>query len=163
MGDRCTGHCCRAFTLPGSPAELVRMLWAWLLSWGDEPSGYDEHYQSALVVYSDDGERHRYQWPQDIEVIATMAIHLGAFRANPVSPMDGEGAEGDGGEPMHFYTCRHFDPATSNCTIYASRPRMCIEYPYGRRCHYVDCAWAAARREPELEPVAVVSKAEAAA
>lgn len=36
------------------------------------------------------------------------------------------------------YTCRHWDEETGLCGVYEDRPRMCRDFPYGRRCDY-DC------------------------
>ena len=33
-------------------------------------------------------------------------------------------------EPMHFYSCRHFDPDTRRCLIYENRPPVCRRYPW---------------------------------
>lgn len=32
--------------------------------------------------------------------------------------------------------CRFFDIAERRCTIYAARPNVCRQYPYGHRCGY---------------------------
>jgi Fe-S-cluster containining protein len=40
---------------------------------------------------------------------------------------------------IHWYKCVHFDG--KNCGIYPFRPRMCREYPYGKRCQYEGCAF----------------------
>lgn len=39
-----------------------------------------------------------------------------------------------------WYTCAYHDPVSGNCLIYAHRPRICAEYPYGRACGYGRCA-----------------------
>ena len=33
-----------------------------------------------------------------------------------------------------LYTCRHWDTSTRRCRVYAHRPRMCRDYPYGKPC-----------------------------
>lgn len=42
----------------------------------------------------------------------------------------GEDTEG------HWYKCRHWDEDTRLCTIYDSRPTMCRDFPYARKCDY---------------------------
>lgn len=39
----------------------------------------------------------------------------------------------------NLYSCRNFDAATRNCLIYDRRPRMCRNFPYGRKCPHKDC------------------------
>lgn len=68
----------------------------------------------------------------DIEIITPMVVHLGLFDVSPTTGLKLV-------EPSHFYTCRHFEAATGDCGIYASRPRMCREYPYGDNCENPDC------------------------
>lgn len=34
------------------------------------------------------------------------------------------------------YTCRHWDEDTRLCTAYETRPKMCSDYPYARRCEH---------------------------
>ena len=34
--------------------------------------------------------------------------------------------------------CRFLDPKTRRCTIYAARPQVCRQYPYGTKCGYYD-------------------------
>lgn len=47
----------------------------------------------------------------------------------------------DGG---HVYRCTKF--VGGECTIYAHRPTMCADFPYGRPCPYPDeCTWEAGR------------------
>lgn len=38
-----------------------------------------------------------------------------------------------------MYTCRHHGAATGDCRIYAERPRMCRDYPYGRAGQQPEC------------------------
>lgn len=74
----------------------------------------------------------------DGEIIRDMVVYLGPTDKHP----------GDGtplGRTVYLYTCRHFDRERHDCRIYETRPRMCREYPYGKRCLYPACTWAAAR------------------
>jgi len=38
-----------------------------------------------------------------------------------------------------LYTCRNFDVTTRNCKIYDHRPRMCRNFPYGKKCPNKEC------------------------
>lgn len=59
MSDRCTGHCCKAFTLPYSPDELQEKFEEWV---GGKDNG-----------------------PRDIDVVWPMAIYLGPSHVNPAT------------------------------------------------------------------------------
>lgn len=69
---------------------------------------------------------------------------LDAFRANPLSRVDGlvisqmviPRPEID----ENSYTCKHFDHTTRDCGIYEMRPAMCRDYPYGRVCKFEGCS-----------------------
>ena len=39
----------------------------------------------------------------------------------------------------HWYTCKHYDKVSGNCTDYENRPKMCSDYPYGGKCKYKGC------------------------
>lgn len=49
-------------------------------------------------------------------------------------------------EPRHWYRCKALKD-NGDCGIYATRPRMCSEYPYGDRCKYTSCTWDRARSD----------------
>jgi Fe-S-cluster containining protein len=81
------------------------------------------------------------------------------FVADMVIPIEAakDAKEGvDGGPPPqtgHYYTCRHHDAATGNCTTYETRPRVCRDFPfygagYRNRCRYKTCTWEEARNPP---------------
>lgn len=38
----------------------------------------------------------------------------------------------------HWYTCRHLTEE-GRCGAYEQRPRMCRDYPYGKRCNFKWC------------------------
>lgn len=117
MGDRCTGHCCRAFTLPKSPEDIRKMV-----------------------------EEDRLN---DGPFILDMLIYLGLFDVNP--------AGGVLDEPWHYFTCRHLDTATGNCTVYEQRPHLCRNYPNDKACEFPGCTWDAVRPSP-LGPPDVMMK-----
>ena len=54
----------------------------------------------------------------------------GEFIADMVIPLQTD-AEG-----LHWYTCRHLDTSTGLCTVYAQRPAMCRDFPYGTTCQH---------------------------
>lgn len=63
----------------------------------------------------------------------------------------------DQGPVNYWFTCKHHDPVSGDCTNYENRPRMCREYPYGRDCEYDDCTMDASglvqlRIEREVVP-----------
>jgi Fe-S-cluster containining protein len=43
------------------------------------------------------------------------------------------------GKDREYFTCRHHDAVTGDCGIYADRPRMCRDYPYGNACEHSEC------------------------
>ena len=138
MSDRCTGHCCRDFTLPYSPDELWQSYNAFLaMRNGEVP------VQVGDILY-----RSQPRIPQDIHLIAPMVTYLGHY--------DTPASQNTVPEVMrleHHYTCKHYDAATHNCTIYDIRPAMCREYPYGHGCNYAACTWESQRRKPRALPV----------
>lgn len=117
MGDRCTGHCCREFSLPAGRDYLAAQAFWWL----------------ALGTTVDDlanGLEHA--------KIASMIIPSRIAEIGDLLP-DGRPAE----HRQNVWTCSHFDG--ENCTDYEHRPRMCSAYPYNAPCGFVDCAWDAGR------------------
>lgn len=135
MSDRCRGHCCRHFTLPFSPEELQENYRAWRN--GEEKDANGRESMS------------------DIFLIAPMVRHLGLRTRNPLAILDQEH------EPRHYYSCKHLEP-NGDCGIYAARPQMCREYPYGKACSYKGCSWDAVKRDlaPEMMKQAPESPAQ---
>jgi Fe-S-cluster containining protein len=60
----------------------------------------------------------------EIAYIKDMVIHLTDF-VNPVN-----------GDKGGLYTCKHWNSVTKLCKEYEKRPRMCRDYPYGKKCQY---------------------------
>lgn len=112
--SRCTGHCCRAFTLPFTPQGLA-----------------------ALVA------REAHLPKSEARELAPMLVYLGTFEPQEAEARFGHCSSGE----HHYWTCRNHDRVTGNCTIYETRPRMCIDYPYGKPCNYIECT---SQPEPEL-------------
>ena len=117
MADRCTGHCCRRFTLRQSPVEL----WENYQTWLERIRVTGGSWQGIL---------------EEIWVIAPMVRYLGSTYTD----VNGEPAA----EEKHWYRCIHLADGRE-CAIYEHRPRMCREYPYGKACKYHGCTWDAAR------------------
>lgn len=111
--SRCTGHCCKAFSLPLSPENLA-----------DEV---------RLGFHSRISE---------IGTIADMVIYLGKGWMDVVTasftPVYTANSPGDPTRPGYIYTCRHLRP-NGDCGIYAVRPAMCKDYPYGSTCRFDRC------------------------
>lgn len=171
---RCTGHCCKAFTLPFSPNELKRNLEA--IDKGKTQFKRD----SGLMRHTCENK--------DIRYITDMVIFKGLRQKIPQSGkllskhMDFESfkkAYGDNpttfqekldeyarvvkGDKvyLHVYTCKHFDKKAGNCTAYESRPAMCSNYPYNRKCEYKQCTSSCNEElEKEWGDIDCVSKKE---
>lgn len=133
---RCSGHCCRDFTLPFSPEEVRMKSLRAQLAPTDSPVG----------------------WKRDIAMIADMLIFLRVDKNE-------HHMRAPWRELLYHYTCKNFDPATNNCTAYDTRPAMCRDYPYRLtrhdkgykpraegQCNYRDCT---RQCEPPKELVAL--------
>jgi Fe-S-cluster containining protein len=96
---RCTGHCCRCFTLPVSPVEIGQRL---LKARRGEPTTLD------------------------IETIAAMLIYKGGHYRNPEAR--GSFDDEPGYRLVHFYGCKHLTVA-GDCGIYDRRPHFCRSFP----------------------------------
>lgn len=72
----------------------------------------------------------------DGEQIRDMVTYLGA---RPIdAPAFPELSMADEAGKMHFYSCKNLSPS-GDCSAYETRPRMCVDYPYGDKCGYTDC------------------------
>lgn len=136
MGDRCTGACCLAFPLPRPPEEL----WKNYEAWRRHRRGLDNGSGGAPLIY-------------DIHLIAPMVEYLGysdttMFEAadpprNP--PLESPARQ------RYWYRCKLYDAKNKVCTIYAYRPKMCRDYPYGQACEHAACTWDAALKPRPAE------------
>lgn len=163
-GARCTGHCCRRFTLPWSmddlqdKAERIRAFNALQADadinfTSDGPAALNEKGKATLQNFFD-------RWGSDFFLkffngidlvqIAEMVVYLG--QASMEGVMDGGcGEDSDYIKKIkHHYTCKNLVGGT-DCNIYADRPAMCRDYPYGSSCDYIGCTDSSARRTPASE------------
>jgi Fe-S-cluster containining protein len=136
MGERCNGHCCRAFPLSNNLAEIQASARAELAG---EYFWVDEFMECRSLL-------------EDAAVVVDMVIPIGKHR---ISPSSGN----DMGREIDFYTCWHLSP-NGDCRIYERRPRVCSEYPYGNdRCDQPACEWdagkAGGRRSAKLKLIEV--------
>ena len=131
---RCTGHCCKTFTLPMSPDELWAAFHRWKIGAGNS------------TPMSNRGDETTKQIIGEIYLIAPMVIYLG-YKKLPYKQVRPE----EKVERHHLYTCKHFDTKTNNCGIYEHRPQMCRDYPYGMSCNYRACTWTSRKNKPETK------------
>jgi Fe-S-cluster containining protein len=138
--SRCTGHCCRMFFLPYSPDQLREEYQRWLRTDGDAVihKGHIGYGQAKPLL-------------AEIHLIYPMVIHLSESYPDGyamVNPRDVDPEEVSAG---HFYTCKHLDRTTDNCTIYEDRPGMCRDYPYRGSCNYAECTWTERKALPVIQ------------
>ena len=144
--DRCTGHCCRSFSISRSPAEL----------------------RAEFERPATDPTREK-----DIDQLHGMLIYLGQFHTNPVLETKGEtwtrkamliackseekytpppqtmraginspwAPRNEDPRGQHWYACRNIQ-LDGNCGIYETRPDMCRRYPNGQVCVFTECTWS---------------------
>lgn len=120
--SRCTGHCCKNFDLPMGPGQLA--LVREIAERGDIGTWRTTGGQVcwAPPILNDAGHGVAFTSPEEAAQIARMARFVGR---------DARG--------VHYYTCRHLDEQTGDCTIYATRPTLCRDYPYGKDCSREGC------------------------
>ncbi len=126
MSGRCTGHCCRRFFLGVSLDEL-----------------------RAELERVDRGESSRYN-PTELRIVVPMLVLLeenvdpdevdNFVKHDP--PRERAVSRG------YWYTCRHLNVMTGDCTNYEGRPNMCRDYPYGGACNYAECTWDDGKNPP---------------
>lgn len=133
--NRCTGHCCKNFSLPVSPEELRDKYRQWLGAQGNKPGVIS--MSGALEPYG--------VWDPDIHIIAPMVVYLG--RGAPIPRYINSHEKGS---DVHRYRCKHWNQKTGDCTIYDIRPQMCRTYPGMAGCNYAACTWKKRRREKTI-------------
>lgn len=122
---RCSGHCCKAFTIPASLEEMRADYQRWI-DWSQDQSKPSPKYQEIHIIYP-------------------MVIYLGRGWNSKADgsfvPLEEGRADGFTNEPTFVYTCKHHDVKTGNCSIYEHRPRMCRDFPYGSSCPFGTCTY----------------------
>ena len=117
MGDRCSGDCCREFTIVG---------------YGETPEAINAFLRER-------------GGPEGVQ-IADMLIPLRPIGAGTILP-NGRRAEETPPGGGWICTCKNLERASGNCLAYATRPRfMCWAFPYGHPCEHGErCTWDAGR------------------
>jgi len=92
------------------------------------------------------------KWQIEIRKVASMLIFLRSDKQEP-------GIRGPLKQTLYHYTCRHFDPATKNCTAYNERPDMCRNYPYSGAKEDGSCKYKGCTRRCEIVSVKDEKKA----
>lgn len=119
--ERCTGHCCRRFSLPIPWMKVKMIKKAIARGIQDIPTG--KPFRTWNIA------------SEDFQKTMDMLIPLGEFREEVQFQRGHRSRKNE--ERQYHYTCRHYDGR--NCTIYESRPAMCRNYPDGRKCQYRGC------------------------
>ncbi len=127
LGRRCNGDCCKYFFLPFSPEELK-----------------EEEYLARKEIYFAQIAGHwvklcKYD-PKELIQVAEMVrfIESKPSSTNPKIT-------------NHYYYCTK-QLSNGNCGIYATRPRLCSDYPsynIDNKCKYPNCTW---KRQKDLIP-----------
>lgn len=176
MSDRCTGHCCRAFSLPYSPSELTEMVRHEIACTNYEMQRSDimvallKTEETVIPKLLEDGKTIS---AEELERLREETINeqlgpdprftadaFGNRRALQVlqiadmveylgwreSPLPLAAWVADPQRSAHYYRCKNLT-AEGNCGIYETRPMMCSGFPYGRPCSYAQCTWERAAEE----------------
>jgi Fe-S-cluster containining protein len=150
--NRCTGQCCKAFSLPYSPEELKQQYEAWKLGsratdglrMRGVASSFDRHDSLSIITGGSDPE---------IYLIYPMLEYLGQMKENPlplINPMPKNLSSDWPG--MHMYSCKHFDDEEKVCTIYDNRPSMCRRYGTEKQpCEFKKCTWQGHQESKRVE------------
>lgn len=152
MGERCTGHCCRGFFLEATPC--------WFLARAKELRGFVRDEIDLASRWAEDGgpafpdeDLAHLAWclaeAAELEAIGTMIVPV--RKVAPTDACSSSDRLGTYQRSGYIYTCVHFDDRTGDCGAYDTRPRMCRDYPYGRRCEFGACEWSAARPSHEVD------------
>jgi len=131
--SRCTGHCCKDFTLPVSPMQFA--WWAKLIKLGKKPwrMVHTKYRAWQGEIYNTNSGYKTHYNIDEIAKIADMVIFKRADKTcngNPNRKID---------HVLYHYTCKHFDQKSGNCMNYENRPDMCRVYPNGGVCKYKGC------------------------
>jgi len=122
------GKCCLNLGLLVSPKVLENSYRQWLSKKNTDPIILSEHEKQ----FDRDPNQAIYQ---DIWLIYPMLEFLYSDFIHP----DGEK---EVSSMVYHYRCRHHDPKTGKCLIYAIRPWMCMSFPNYGPCNYKGCSCA---------------------
>lgn len=143
MGCRCTGHCCERFNLQFSYEEMQLMKESILDGTFKFTRESGETYDTSKFK------------KEEVFKVADMIIPLGkSYLDHNNEPMIAiGGTERTNGvfDPKQmgevvvneasWFTCKHFDTETRNCTNYENRPNMCKNHPGHEGCNYKACTY----------------------
>lgn len=116
--NRCTGQCCKAFTLsPGSPEEVHKVLMGNINIDSNSILGKDSKMTLEMVRYIG--------FYSNVELRSIAGIDL---------------KDRDNEKKWHFYTCIHHNKETGDCMNYENRPGFCRSFPNERECYYSGCS-----------------------
>lgn len=119
---RCTGNCCRAFSIPNGE------------EFGLSPQGLDDLKKKLPQEPESTGRT-------DALFVADMLIYLGQHTRSPAGELTKETTHA-----VHFWTCKYFDKAGKKCAVYTHRPRMCRRFPGTRGCEHKACTRRTVRK-----------------
>ncbi len=142
--SRCTGHCCQSFTLPWcdgprdlerKKADLAEKMKKPLEGFETGEDDKDAAYIYDMLIHLGKGEEF---------VLKTIERELPRNRKwlSELSAEDRAAAEermSKANENQSWWTCRHYDKESGNCSDYENRPSMCRKYPNGSGCVFADC------------------------
>jgi hypothetical protein len=87
----------------------------------------------------------------DAILLSEMMIFLRMDFVPSYNPRGMKMARGTKNNRVYHFTRKHHDPVTGDCMNYENRPRMCRNYPYGKKCGYSGCAMTEAKCEKQSE------------
>jgi Fe-S-cluster containining protein len=132
---RCTGSCCELFTIGDNTIEQLK-------------------HKIELGLYDSDKE--------DAKMIVDMLVPLTYEEVCEALPklitFKGKLPHKDKVFGQYF-TCKHFDKVTRNCTVYETRPAMCHKYPFSNfehKCEFKDCTCTFIKEEKEIEKTCLI-------
>lgn len=130
---RCSGHCCRDFTLPYSPENLQKF-------YEEERSKYSKYLK--MITNSDKKFEEGLKYFRTNQyLVPTMVVFLGTLAVD----YNGELMPHD----LHHYTCKNLNVETGDCMDYKHRPEMCRNFPDRGSCPYKECTRVV--EQPKLE------------
>ncbi len=124
---RCSGHCCKTFSLPISP---------------DQIKTYKRFVAAGKKRFLfDDGRRAKHYTPVDeIAKIIDMVIfkRVSQYDSATKKSVNKHNNVGRKHPRIYEYTCKNWDQATGNCMDYENRPEMCRNHGVNS-CGYTLC------------------------